>query len=297
MSCCARRPGVSDLWIGRRKAFEPRAEAFPVQAPGFPAPAPGAAQPCPADLPMECAQRREVRHAAVAVMAAQNAGTPAVLLGQRRVHVPRRVLAQRLQLARQALALRFALHDEPAVARPPAVAGEPENGEGSRTLPAALSSGQGRQAAELDQSRLVLVERQAEPGQPFLEVRQHPPGVGRVLEAHDESVGTAHDRNPTARLPAAPLADPEIEDAARKDLGEERADPSPLRRPFVRFKPLAAFQGAGFEPHPDEPGNPGGGNPMRQHPQPPLVVNQGKDAFGAGTLVRAPRRHQGAAGR
>jgi len=73
------------------------------------------------------------------------------------MHVPRRFLAQHLQLARQALALRLALHDEPAVARPPAVVGEPEKSEGPWTPLATLPPSQGRQAAELDQSRLVLV--------------------------------------------------------------------------------------------------------------------------------------------
>jgi hypothetical protein len=46
-----------------------------------------------------------------------------MLFGQRRVHQPPRVLAQRLQLARQALALRLVLDDEPAIAGPPAVVG------------------------------------------------------------------------------------------------------------------------------------------------------------------------------
>src|SRR3546814_4584397 len=73
-----------------------------------------------------------VRHAEVAVMTAQHTGIPAMLLGQRRVHQPPRLLAQRLQLAPQALALRLVLDDEPAVPGPPAVVGEAEKGEGLR---------------------------------------------------------------------------------------------------------------------------------------------------------------------
>jgi hypothetical protein len=69
------------------------------------------------------------------------------------------------------------------------------------------------------------VERQAELGQPFLEVSQHLSRVGRVLEAHDEVVGIAHDRNPTARMPLTPLMDPEIEDVVQEDLGQAWADP------------------------------------------------------------------------
>src|SRR3546814_20992481 len=89
-----------------------------------------------------------VRHAEVAVMTAQHTGIPAMLLGQRRVHQPPRLLAQRLQLAPQALALRLVLDDEPAVPGPPAVVGEAAKGEGLRTPLAALSSSQGRQAAQ-----------------------------------------------------------------------------------------------------------------------------------------------------
>ena len=128
-----------------------------------------------------------VRHAEVAVMAAQDAGIPAVLLGQRRVHQPPRLLAQRLQLARQALALRLVLHDEPAVPGPPAVVGEAEKGEGFRSPLATLLSSQGRKPAKLDQPRLVLVERQAELGQPLLEVDQHPLRIGRASRSPSRS--------------------------------------------------------------------------------------------------------------
>ena len=105
-----------------------------------------------------------VRHAEVAIVAAQNAGVPAMLFGQRSVHQPPRFLAQRRQLARQAVALRLVLDNEPAVPSSPAVVGEAEEGEGFRTPLAALFSGQGREATELDQTRLVLVEEQAELG-------------------------------------------------------------------------------------------------------------------------------------
>ena len=75
-----------------------------------------------------------------------------MLLGQRRVAAsqPPRFLAQRRQLARQTPALCLVLDDEPAIPGPPAVVGEAEKGEGFRVPFAALSSGQGRHAAELD---------------------------------------------------------------------------------------------------------------------------------------------------
>ena len=80
-----------------------------------------------------------------------------MLLGQRCVHQPPCLLAQRLQLARQALALRLVLDDEPAVPGPPAVMGEAEKGEGFQTPLATLLSGHGRKPAKRDQPRFVLV--------------------------------------------------------------------------------------------------------------------------------------------
>src|SRR3984893_14773118 len=133
-------------------------------------------------------------------MTAQDAGIPAVLLGQRCMHQPPPLLAQRLQLARQALALRLVLHDEPAVPRPPAVVGEAEEGEDHRSPLAALPPSQSREPAELDQSRLVLVQRQAEVTQSLLEGTDHLPCIGLALEAHHEVVGIAHDHNATASM-------------------------------------------------------------------------------------------------
>ena len=53
-----------------------------------------------------------------------------MLHGQWRVHEPPNLLAQRLQLARQAFPFRLVLHDEPAIQGPPAVVGEADEGEG-----------------------------------------------------------------------------------------------------------------------------------------------------------------------
>ena len=61
------------------------------------------------------------------------------------------------------------------------------------------------------------MERQAELDQTLLEIRQHLPGIGRALEAHDEVVRIAHDRDPTARVATPPLVDPEIEDVVQEE--------------------------------------------------------------------------------
>ena len=152
--------------------------------------------------------------------------------------------------------------------------GEAEEGEGLRTPLATLLSGHGRKPAERDQTRLVLMEQQAELGQPLLEVGHYPPGIARALEAHHEVVGIAHDRDPTASVPAAPLMDPEVEHVMQEDVGQERADARPLRRSPIRLVPLTALEDTGRKPLPDKPEHPRIGDPVRQHPQQPLVVDR-----------------------
>ena len=59
--------------------------------------------------------------------------------------------------------------------------------------------------------------------QPHPEVPQHPPCIGLMLEAHDEVVRVAHDRDATASMSASPLMGPKIEDVVQEDVGKERA--------------------------------------------------------------------------
>ncbi len=118
--------------------------------------------------------------------------------------------------------------------------------------------------------------------QPLLEVDQHPQGIGHALEAQHEVIGIAHDRDPTARMATAPLMDPEVEDVVQEDVGQERADACSLRRSPIRFVPLIALEDAGFEPLADKPQDARVGDPVRQHPQQPLVVNRVEEAADVG---------------
>src|SRR4029077_17867057 len=99
-----------------------------------------------------------------------------------------------------------------------------------------------------------------------------------VLESHDEVVRVTHDRNSTASISASPLVDPKIEDVMQEDVGKERADAGPLWRSPVRLMPLITLEDASLEPHPNEDEEARVGNPVRQHPQQPLVVNRVEEA-------------------
>ncbi len=66
---------------------------------------------------------------------------------------------------------------------------------------------------------------------------------------------------------------PEIEDVVQEDVGKERADARPLRRSPVRLLLLAALKNASSQPQPDELQDAWIGDPVRHHPQQPLVVD------------------------
>jgi hypothetical protein len=56
---------------------------------------------------------------------------------------------------------------------------------------------------------------------------------------------------------SAPLVDPKVDDVVEEHIGEDRADPRPLRRGRLHRSPLAGLEDAGLEPSLDQ-ANPGG---------------------------------------
>src|SRR5262249_30778960 len=72
---------------------------------------------------------------------------------------------------------------------------EPQKREGlgfSLATPLSIPDGE---PPELDQTRLVRMQFQTEPHQPFPELREEPLGVGSVLKAHHKIVGIPHDND------------------------------------------------------------------------------------------------------
>src|SRR5258708_17648315 len=122
---------MGDARRGQGEAFRQSLEHVPAHVSALLASPPEAGKPdAPYRLPEPAQRPVVVGHAIVAVVAAQNAGIPAMLFGQPRMHEPPRLLAQRRQLARQAPALRLVLHDQPAIPPPPAVMGPTQEGGG-----------------------------------------------------------------------------------------------------------------------------------------------------------------------
>jgi hypothetical protein len=101
-------------------------------------------------------------------------------------------------------------------------------------------------------------------------------------EAHDEVVGVAHDHNATACMASTPAMYPKIKNVVQEDVGEERANARTLRGIPVSFLLLAALKDSSPQPQLNEPQNTRIGNPVRHHPQQPLVVNRVKEAADVG---------------
>jgi hypothetical protein len=73
----------------------------------------------------------------------------------------------------------------------------------------------GREAAELDQTGLVGVQRQAELRQPLPQIAEKPLGIRLPLEADDGVVGVADDNHLAGRQALAPLVRPEVVDVVQ----------------------------------------------------------------------------------
>jgi len=82
---------------------------------------------------------------------------------------------------------------------------EPEEVEGLAATRTALLAQHSRKLAEVDEARLLLMERKPKLNQTRLEFVQHSPRVGFILKTHHEVVAVAHDDDSTARIPLAPL--------------------------------------------------------------------------------------------
>src|SRR5271166_369000 len=107
---------------------------------------------------------------------------------------------------------------------------EAEKVERLRASPPSGGSVAGGEPPELDQPGLALVKRQAELLQPVLEVREELLPIRLELAAEDHIVRIPADDHLPGCPTSSPLADPEVDDVVEEHIGEDRADPRPLRR-------------------------------------------------------------------
>ena len=99
---------------------------------------------------------------------------------------------------------------------------ETKEGERLRFAKAVPGSILGRKTAELDQSRLVRMQRERELLHPLLQVDTKALGIRLVLKAADNIVGVAHEDDVAVSVVLTPPLRPQIEDVVEVDVSQQR---------------------------------------------------------------------------
>jgi len=86
-----------------------------------------------------------------------------------------------------------------------------------------------RETAELDQTRLVRMQRQRELFHPCTKIRQKAPCIVLVLKPDDTIVGVANNYDISAGVAMPPLLSPQIEGVVQVTVGKKRRNHRPLR--------------------------------------------------------------------
>lgn len=129
-----------------------------------------------------------------------------------------------------------------------------------------------RVPTEFDQPRLLVVDFQSELPQPFLKIDQKLLGDFLMLKPHDKIVGITHDNHIAARHFLPPCLNPKIEDVMQVDVRQERRNYCPLRRPYLRLRPLAFLRYSRPQPFPDQAKYSSVSDPMLHKLQHPFVA-------------------------
>src|SRR5262249_9033967 len=110
----------------------------------------------------------------------------------------------------------------------------------------------GRIAAELQQPRLVGMERQAELREPLAQRNQKALCVITMLKAQDKVIRKPHDDDLAVRLRAAPSLDPEVEPAVQVQVRQQRTNTAALDGPYLTDGSLPVLQHSCVQPFLDE---------------------------------------------
>src|SRR5712692_5361587 len=124
-----------------------------------------------------------------------------------------------LELRLQPSTFGLANHRKPAFPRFSTDVGKSEKVEGFRFAQALPPSVRGRKPTELQQTRLLRVQFQAEFQESLLQLCQEIFSIRSVLKSHNDVIGEAHDDNIAVRRPLTPLLHPEIEHIMQIDVG------------------------------------------------------------------------------
>src|SRR2546425_4456773 len=169
------------------------------------------------------------------------------------VQTPPKLGSHRLQLRLPPRAHRLPQHRELPSPRLPAAVREAEKIESLRSPVAPAPAADRREAAKLDETRLVGMQRQPELRQPLAQLGEELLGLLPMLEPDDKVIREAHDHDISARLLLSPPLGPKIEHVVQVEIGQQRADAPALHRSHFAPCPRPVLQHAGVQPFLDEP--------------------------------------------
>ena len=206
----------------REITIDERAEALPVQAVPL-TPSPERLVPVADHLIPERSQCGDVAgDCEVLEVPRQHPAQPRTLLADRAVADDRQTLLHRSQTGPHPLLRGLPFdHERPVLPLQPTTVREAQEVERLRFPLAALPPIPGGEPPELDQPRLVGVQRETELLQPLFQVGQELFRLVTVLEPDDEVVRVAHDNHVSPGVPAPPLMHPQVEDVVQIHVREQ----------------------------------------------------------------------------
>jgi hypothetical protein len=98
-------------------------------------------------------------------------------------------------------------------------------------------------APELNQSRLVRVQTEAELAHTLCKLPEKPFRLLPVLKPHDEIIGVSHDNHVTSGTSPAPLLYPKVQHVVQVDVGEQRRKHSTNAKGNFEFMRRLPFRG------------------------------------------------------
>jgi len=135
------------------------------------------------------------------------------------VPAPLKLLVELLQLRLQPRSHRLPQHPEPPHPGLPADMRESQEIEALGFPLAAPLSVVGGEPPELDEPRLLGMQRQAESGKALAQLCQKFFGLTPMLESYDEVIGIPNDDD-VVRVSLSPPLDPEVEHVVKVDVGQ-----------------------------------------------------------------------------
>src|SRR6266545_2906714 len=196
--------------------------------------------------------RRVPRHPIVTGVPHHDRAQVGPLFRNGRVHASPQFGGHLLQLRMPLPPHRLAQYREPTRPRLAAAMREAEEVERLRFPIATASPIPVGTATELDEARLVGMQRQTEPREPLAQVREKADGFLPMFESDDEVVSKPDDDDVALRLPRSPSLGPEVEDVVEIDVGQQRTDTAALHRPHLTPHSLPLLQHARPQPLLDE---------------------------------------------